>query len=109
MEINVKELEIKMHVKYLSSIHEYKVAESFWKEQLSSDVPDLSLFNSGYQINKDNLCNHVQVIIDADLNQSLQKVNKSQDLFLFSWLQAALRVCLVHYTDQERITKRESE
>ncbi|WP_258728522.1 amino acid adenylation domain-containing protein [Bacillus atrophaeus] len=93
-----------MQIKDLSSIHEYKVTESFWKEQLSSDVPDYSLFNSGYQMNKDNPCGHVQVIMDAELSQSLQKVSKSQDLFLFSWLQAALRVCLVHYTDQERIT-----
>ncbi|MED4721878.1 non-ribosomal peptide synthetase [Bacillus atrophaeus] len=93
-----------MQIKDLSSIHEYKVTESFWKEQLSSGVPDYSLFNSGYQMNKDNPCGHVEVIMDAELSQRLQKVSKSQDLFLFSWLQAALRVCLVHYTDQERIT-----
>lgn len=104
MEINVKELKIKMQIKDHSSIHEYKVAESFWKEQLSSGVPDFSLFNSDYQMNKDNPCDHVQVIMDAELSQILRKISKSQDLFLFSWLQAALRVCWVHYTDQERIT-----
>lgn len=93
-----------MHIKDHSSIHEYKVAESFWKEQLSSGVPDFSLFNSDYQMNKDNPCDHVQVIMDAELSQILRKISKSQDLFLFSWLQAALRVCWVHYTDQERIT-----
>ncbi|MEN1938909.1 amino acid adenylation domain-containing protein [Paenibacillus sp. 102] len=93
-----------MHIKDRSLIHKNKGVEAFWKEQLPSDALDFSLFNSGYQLNKDNPCEHIQVIMDAKLSQSIQKVSKSQDLLLFSWLQAALRVCLAHYTDQERIT-----
>lgn len=42
--------------------------------------------------------------MNVEFSKSIQKVIKSQDLLLFSWLQAALRICLAHYTDQERIT-----
>ena len=93
-----------MHIKDRSSIHENKGVEAFWKEQLSSEVLDFSVFNSGYQLNKENPCEHVQVIMNVEFSKSIQKVSKSQDLLLFSWLQAALRICLAHYTDQERIT-----
>ncbi|PEE40234.1 non-ribosomal peptide synthetase [Bacillus pseudomycoides] len=102
--MNIRGLKIKMHIKDRSSIHENKVVEVFWKEQLSSEVLDFSLFNSGYQLNKDNPCDHIQVIMDSELSQIIQKVSKSQDILLFSWLQAALRVCLAHYTDQQKIT-----
>ncbi|MFZ3197800.1 MAG: amino acid adenylation domain-containing protein, partial [Bacillus mycoides] len=93
-----------MHIKDRSSIHENKGVEAFWKEQLSSEVLDFSVFNSGYQLNKENPCEHVQVIMNVEFSKSIQKLIKSQDLLLFSWLQAALRICLAHYTDQERIT-----
>lgn len=42
--------------------------------------------------------------MNVELSKSIQKESKSQDLLLFSWLQAALRICLAHYTDQGRIT-----
>ncbi|TKH07629.1 peptide synthetase, partial [Bacillus wiedmannii] len=93
-----------MHIKDRSSIHGNKGVEAFWKEQLSSEVLDFSIFNSGYQLNKENPCEHVQIIMNVELSKSIQKESKSQDLLLFSWLQAALRICLAHYTDQERIT-----
>lgn len=93
-----------MHIKDRSSIHKNKGIEAFWKEQLSSEVLDFSVFNSGYQLNKENRSEHVQVIMNVEFSKRIQKVSKSQDLLLFSWLQAALRICLAHYTDQERIT-----
>lgn len=102
--MNIRGIKIKMHIKDRSSIHENKGVEAFWKEQLSSEVLDFSVFNSGYQLNKENPCEHVQVIMNVEFSKSIQKVIKSQDLLLFSWLQAALRICLAHYTDQERIT-----
>ncbi|PGV54250.1 non-ribosomal peptide synthetase [Bacillus cereus] len=102
--MNIRGLKIKMHIKDRTSIHENKRIETFWKEQLSSEVLDFSLFNSGYQLNKDNPCDHIQVIMDSELSQIIQKESKSQDILLFSWLQTTLRVCLAHYTDQERIT-----
>lgn len=102
--MNIRGIKIKMHIKDRSSIHENKGVEAFWKEQLFSEVLDFSVFNSGYQLNKENPCEHVQVIMNVEFSKSIQKVIKSQDLLLFSWLQAALRICLAHYTDQERIT-----
>lgn len=102
--MNIRGIKIKMHIKDRSSIHENKGVEAFWKEQLSSEVLDFSVFNSGYQLNKENPCEHVQVIMNVEFSKSIQKVSKSQDLLLFSWLQATLRICLAHYTDQEKIT-----
>lgn len=72
-----------MHIKDRSSIHENKGVEAFWKEQLSSEVLDFSVFNSGYQLNKENPCEHVQVIMNVEFSKSIQKVIKSQDLLLF--------------------------
>ena len=45
-----------MHIKDRSSIHENKEVEAFWKEQLSSEILDFSVFkfNSDYQLNKRN-------------------------------------------------------
>ncbi|MEJ9279169.1 AMP-binding protein, partial [Bacillus thuringiensis] len=95
-----------MHIKDRSSIHENKEVEAFWKEQLSSEILDFSVFkfNSDYQLNKETPCEYVQVRVNVEFSKSIQKISKSQDLLLFSWFQAALRVCLAHYTDQERIT-----
>ncbi|WP_256942135.1 AMP-binding protein, partial [Bacillus thuringiensis] len=93
-----------MHIKDRSSIHVNKGVEAFWKEQLSSEVLDFSVFNSDYQLNKENPCEHVQIIMNVELSKSIQKESKSQDLLLFSWLQTALRICLAHYTDQGKIT-----
>ncbi len=104
--MNIRGIKIKMHIKNRSSIHENKEVEAFWKEQLSSEILDFSVFkfNSDYQLNKETPCEYVQVIVNVEFSKSIQKISKSQDLLLFSWFQAALRVCLAHYTDQERIT-----
>lgn len=102
--MNIRGIKIKMHIKGRSSIHENKEVEAFWKEQLSSEVLDFSVFNSDNQLNKETPCEFVQVIVNVEFSKSIQKISKSQDLLLFSWFQAALRVCLAHYTDQERVT-----
>lgn len=49
--MNIRGIKIKMHIKGRSSIHENKEVEAFWKEQLSSEVLDFSVFNSDNQLN----------------------------------------------------------
>ncbi|MDF9553578.1 peptide synthetase, partial [Bacillus cereus] len=80
-----------MQIKDRSSIHENKEVEAFWKEQLSSEILDFSVFkfNSDYRLNKETPCEYVQVIVNVEFSKSIQKISKSQDLLLFSWFQAA--------------------
>ncbi len=54
-----------MHIKDRSSIHENQEVEAFWKEQLSSEVLDFSVFNSDNQLNKETPCEFVQVIVNV--------------------------------------------
>lgn len=93
-----------MRLTDLGSNHEDKVAETFWKRQLSSESLDFSIFNIGNEKDEHNQCEHYQLILDKEMSRGLEKISASQDLFVFSWLQAVLKVCLVHYTEQEKIT-----
>lgn len=71
--MNIRGIKIKMHIKGRSSIHENKEVEAFWKEQLSSEVLDFSVFNSDNQLNKETPCEFVQVIVNVEFSKSIQK------------------------------------
>ncbi len=93
-----------MRIRDLDLNHEHEAAASFWKKQLSTDAPSFSLSDMECGPNKADSCDRVQVPLDDELRLGLKKVDKSSDLSLLAWMQAALCACLVHYTEQERIT-----
>lgn len=94
---------MQIHLKDLSSVQDCEVARSFWEKQLSPDAPEFSLSNVSDHTKEAPSYQTVQVILDEELSQNLIKASRSEELYLFNWLQAALKVCLAHYTDQESI------